>query len=154
MWALEFRNNSQTCYNNQGTVDIVKVLKIIDKKYTDRIVEITTRCELALQNMFKDPYRFAIDIPTRVEYPIKERVNITFVDSFNIISECLHRKELPTIGILVTINTVHKITATRNFAIIDSNQYENVLKECIRDILSDVYTVYLHSVSNNKGLYE
>ena len=155
MWALEFRNNLETCYNSQSTVDIIKALRLIDKEYTDKIVETTTRCELALQHMFKDIYRFAIDAPSRdVEYIVKEKINITFVDHLNIIPECLHRLELPIINVLITINTFHKITTSFNLACIPSDEYENILIARIKDALLDVYTWYLHSITNNKGLYE
>ena len=155
MWATEFRNNSQTCYNSQSTVDIIKSLRLIDKEYTDKIVETTTRCERALQCMFKDIYRFAIDVPSRnIKYLVTERINITFVDHLNIIPECLHRRELPTISVLVTINTFHKITTSFNLANTPYDTYENILRARMKDVLSDVYTWYLHSVTNNKGLYE
>lgn len=147
MWALEFKNSLHTCYNDQGTVDIVKMLRLIDKEYADTIVEVTTRCELALQNMFKDTYKFYAGMSDKMEYPIKERIHITFEDYFHVIEESLRKQKLPTIGVLITINAVHKVTTTFNLSVIHSNEYEDILKEHIFDVLSDVYTWNLHSVT-------
>ena len=37
MWAFKFRDNSQTCRNDQNTVDIVKALELINKEYAFKI---------------------------------------------------------------------------------------------------------------------
>ena len=110
MWAFKFRDNSQTCRNDQNTVDIVKALELINKEYAGKIVKTTTLYELALQNMFKDTCKLSLGAPTDITLITEEVVNITFTNSLEVVPEWLRKQELPTLCVTITINKWHRVS--------------------------------------------
>ena len=147
MWALEFRNNSQTCCNDQNTADIVKALELINKEYTDKIVKTTTLYELALQNMFKDTCKLSLDTPTDITIITEEIVNITFTNFLEDIPEWLRKQELPTLRVTITINKWHRVSEEFCLPTMQLDNYATTLMKLIEDTLPMVHKWHVHNIT-------
>ena len=147
MWAFKFRDNSQTCRNDQNTVDIVKALELINKEYAGKIVKTTTLYELALQNMFKDTCKLSLGAPTDITLITEEAVNITFTNSLEVVPEWLRKQELPTLCVTITINKWHRVNEEFYLPTMHNLDYAVALMRLIEDTLPMVHKWHVHNIT-------
>ena len=147
MWAFKFRDNSQTCRNDQNTVDIVKALGLINKEYAGKIVKTTTLYELALQNMFKDTCKLSLGAPTDITLITEEVVNITFTNSLEVVPEWLRKQELPTLCVTITINKWHRVSEEFYLPTMHNLDYAVALMRLIEDTLPMVHKWHVHNIT-------
>ncbi len=147
MWAFKFRDNSQTCRNDQNTVDIVKALELINKEYAGKIVKTTTLYELALQNMFKDTCKLSLGAPTDITLITEEVVNITFTNSLEVVPEWLRKQELPTLCVTITINKWHRVSEEFYLPTMHNLDYAVALMKLIEDTLPMVHKWHVHNIT-------